>query len=109
MTLEELRLRAIVAFPECRVEMSPDWEGFVSIKAGGTSFLLRWQDEGLAIYFDGSTAPTDKPFMGRAFFENRILSVSAHEIIAARRRFALEELARLDADLIISEPPADAH
>lgn len=87
MTIEELRLRAIVAFPECRVEMSPDWEGFVSIKTGGTSFLLAWQDEGLAIYFYGSTTvPTDKPFMGRAFFENRILSVSAHAIIAARRR-----------------------
>lgn len=103
MTLEELRLRIEAAFPGATVGRQP-------LDEAGVEFAFDIEGVGLA----GLCRCGECLSSGRAFaasddwVEQRIRDVSAHDMIAARRRLALEELARLDADLIMSEPPADA-
>lgn len=104
MTLEELRMRIGVVFPDAEEEVFP--------RIGQSVFTFgkgRW-----VWWFQGGSweAMANTAELERRIVDS-ILSVTAHDIIAARRRFALDELARLDADLIVDEPPApdlsDAH
>lgn len=124
MTLDELRLRIEAAFPLGDVSISDATinalevvlsepldlggefgpiVGFVVYDAFfGRAFCVRFVGDDPHIYH-----PAGNHLLLGSEIERRILAVSAHELLAARRRLALEELARLDADLIMDEPPTE--
>lgn len=124
MTLEDLRLRIEAAFPLSDVSildatinaLEAVLSEPVDLGAGsgpvvgfavydtffGRAFCVRFIGDDPHLYHN----PGNHPSLGSEI-ERRILSVTAHQLIAARRRRAIEELARLDAELIMDELPTE--
>lgn len=101
MTLDELRLRIEAAFPDSMIsdlsEMAPDGRPLLAatfpapMDNGLVEFRVSLRDRAWSMIssgFVGVSSPDHKAAMREV--ERRLLSVSAHELIATRRRLVAE-------------------